>query len=298
MAPPLLPSDGELVSIAQEWYDARVKAYNSNQCQDLPGPWSGFAYPPSEPIVWIKMKGSLGEARMQTLAYDYLSGMDPSMRRNVRVPEVYRTIEWDGKIYIVMEYVNGKSLMEDVVIDDTVYDSLMDQLAYAIQLLLSFPVSADTPPGPAGGGQIRHTIFKDQEASIDYNSVEEIERHFNNIIESKGDQRTIRFSGERMCFCFSDIHEANVIFTNMDNGYVYIIDFEHAAFLPISFMAYVLNWADSWILLNLRRRITLQPGEMEGNANLVPLSRVKYIYTFCNLAIGLSFDEELGWHIS
>jgi hypothetical protein len=43
-----------------------------------------------------------------------------------------------------------------------------------------------------------------------------------------------------MQFTYSDIHRYNFLFTNKDEGYIYIIDFGHASFLPSSFMSYAL----------------------------------------------------------
>lgn len=45
--------------------------------------------------------------------------------------------------------------------------------------------------------------------------------------------------GEEICFCFADLYEGNFIFTATSN--LYIVDFQHAAFLPKSFMTYALD---------------------------------------------------------
>ena len=47
------------------------------------------------------------------------------------------------------------------------------------------------------------------------------------------------FSKESLCFCFSDLYEGNIIFT--DANILYIVDFDHASFLPTSFMTYTLD---------------------------------------------------------
>lgn len=93
-----------------------------------------------------------------------------------------------------------------------------------------------------------------------------------------GGQDLIQFSKERMCFCFSDIQDHNFIFTNSDQGFLYVVDFEHAAFLPISFMAFVLDQSPSWLADAIRERIGLPKSEMDDNTNLVHMGWVRYYF--------------------
>lgn len=49
----------------------------------------------------------------------------------------------------------------------------------------------------------------------------------------------VDFSNEELCMCYSDISEDNFLITNA--GQIYVIDFQDAAFLPTSFMTFVLK---------------------------------------------------------
>lgn len=89
-----------------------------------------------------------------------------------------------------------------------------------------------------------------------------------------------------MCFCFSDIQDHNFIFTDSDQGYLYIIDFEHAAFLPISFMAFVLDQSPTWLVDAIRERIGLSESEMDDNTNLDHMGWVRYYFGVCVEGIG------------
>lgn len=186
--PPDLPSDDELVAIAEEWRQSKLnEGIDSFSGTTRDGDtFFGFAYPQSatEPVAWIKFSESMGEARMQAFAREQLSAMDLPTRGDLRVPEVYRAIERGGQVYVVMEYVPGKTLntlskMEEV--DGELLDAMVGRVADAVRLLLSIPVPQDTPPGPKGGGLINHMLFKDHEAPIEYASLDELERHLNKV---------------------------------------------------------------------------------------------------------------------
>lgn len=83
-----------------------------------------------------------------------------------------------------------------------------------------------------------------------------------------------------MCFCFSDIQGHNFIFTDSGSGSLYIIDFGHAAFLPLSFMAYPLMLDRYWLSDNIRYRVGLTKEELEPetNENLIVMSALQYLF--------------------
>ncbi|KAK3940717.1 hypothetical protein QBC46DRAFT_449243 [Diplogelasinospora grovesii] len=80
----------------------------------MPTLWSNptsFVYPSvANLIAWVKHASSLGEADMQIFACEQLLAIPPDTRGKIRVPEVYRVIEHDDFVYIVMEYVHGQTL--------------------------------------------------------------------------------------------------------------------------------------------------------------------------------------------
>lgn len=149
------------------------------------GTWTGFAYPSvEEPIAWIKHARYDGEARMQIFAYEQLLAIPPHTRGNIRVPEVYRVIEHDDDVYIVMEYVHGQmlqSLLKGTRDDQELEEQLLAQVADAISLFTNFQVPSNAKPGSGEGCLIQHVLFKDQEAPIEYDSVAELEKHLNNV---------------------------------------------------------------------------------------------------------------------
>lgn len=83
-----------------------------------------------------------------------------------------------------MEYIRGKTLaklMEDRETFKETYQYYYDSIERALKLLLSFPVPKDAAPGPYGGGIIQHPLFKDYRAAIQYDSVDMLEQHLNNV---------------------------------------------------------------------------------------------------------------------
>jgi hypothetical protein len=185
--PPNLPGDDEIIAAVGRFCDERkTRPMNPGGLPEDGGTWHGFAYPSKEPIAWVKLANSMGEARMQMFAYQKLNEMPPSTRRNVRIPEIYRLLEGQSgyEVYIVMEFVNGGPFSNKLPSGDfdlDLGDRLVDQVAYALQLLLSIEVPPNSPPGPLGGGIIQHIVFKDQEAPIEYASVSELQTHFNKV---------------------------------------------------------------------------------------------------------------------
>ncbi|KAL2760653.1 hypothetical protein ACRALDRAFT_1059576 [Sodiomyces alcalophilus JCM 7366] len=144
--------------------------------------------------------------------------------------------------FIVMELVRGKRL-------DELYDTVenfkdisapyYEKITRGLKLLLSIPVPPGTRPGPVGGERMRHTFFKDYEAAVPYESVDKLEEHMNNLATWFNESApTVRLERE-LHLVYSDLHLGNFMFT--DSGDLYMIDFEHASFLPLSFMHFALH---------------------------------------------------------
>ncbi|KAH6714389.1 hypothetical protein BKA61DRAFT_575161 [Leptodontidium sp. MPI-SDFR-AT-0119] len=157
------------------------------------------------PIAFIKIASSQSavesEISNHRFAFDALEALPKQERAGIRVPKIYRVLEEASTRYIIMEYVQGQTLNE-LLDQDILHDLHFNQISKAIKLFLSFEVPVNATPGPIGGGIIRHPLFKDAIASIE----------------------SLR---------------GNFIFTN--KGDLYIVDFEHAGFLPASFMTYALD---------------------------------------------------------
>jgi serine/threonine protein kinase len=246
----IVPSDTEIVTACEQ--------------QSLGKDSYGFlVYPSREaPTAFIKCGheefGIKEEMRNQVFAFKALEKLPPQQRKCIQVPKIYRVIEKDKMIYIVMEYVRGRTLAELRAKGDSVNElqEEYEQIAKAIMIFLAFDIPDQTPLGPAGGGIIKHPLFKDTVASLKYESVDQLQEHLTRVrlytslnIHSSNCMQVancpnnnnlkIDFTGEKLCFCFADLFEGNFIFT--ESNTLYIVDFHHAAFLPTSFMTYALD---------------------------------------------------------
>ncbi|KAH6999729.1 kinase-like domain-containing protein [Ilyonectria destructans] len=234
--------------VAESLTEAEVTAMVERQPYGDDRDWqvTGLAYPTHNPVIYIKYGDNEyalrdSEARTHQYAYDALQRVPEQDRQGVRIPEIYRIIETENSTYIIMEYIRGRTLAK-VMEDESVFVQTRfyyyDRIERALKLLLSFPVPKGAAPGPFGGGIIRHPLFKDYRAPIQYDSVDMLEKHLNKVSTTLN-QDAPKVTLERdLHFVFADLYEGNFMFT--DNGDVYVIDFEQASFLPLSFMTYAM----------------------------------------------------------
>ncbi len=211
---------------------------------------SGFPYPRDSPVFYIKFGNqpkpfTKMEAQTQQFAYNALEAMRLS---NVvhhfipRIPKMLRLLESDI-LYIVMEYVHGSTLLE--LAKTKTWEEqqpYIKQIAESIDVLLTISIPPDAAPGPHQGGVIRHPVFKDGEAAKPFNSVLALQDHIDSMVTSPGPARfrnlpPITFES-KLHFVYSDLYPGNFIYDA--NGDVWIVDFGHAAFLPLSFQTYAL----------------------------------------------------------
>lgn len=172
---PGLPSTSEIVAVC------RQNGYTNKT----------MTYPPNgSPIAFIKYAPRYGvpEGEMHTQLYVYNFFKKLGLA-DVKVPEIYHSFEQyedllgHSVIYIVMEYVPGKTI-EAAVKECSQKDQkahIFDQVAKAVERLLQVPVPEGLQLGPAQGGLINHTVFADNEAAKVYESVGQLERHFNKV---------------------------------------------------------------------------------------------------------------------
>ncbi|KAG5729108.1 hypothetical protein E4T56_gene3159 [Termitomyces sp. T112] len=177
----------------------------------------------SEPIALIKFgyHVTLSEARTQIYVFQHLK-RDPSPP--FRVAEVYDAWEDRSWGFIVMEYIPG--------VTATAIDC--PRIAAAIHWLLALPLPDDGKLGPVGGGPMRHCLWRDEEGPT-YESVEQMDTHFNNILKFQG--FAVNLSADPVCFYYEDIDFGNFL---VAGDQLYVIDFEHTGFAPTSFMSYSL----------------------------------------------------------
>lgn len=150
---------------------------------------TGFGFPPQQPVAHIKFGlPDVLQPELQNHQYVFraLRDMPPDQTRGIRIPEIYRTFESDGRFFIIMEYIPGSTLGQllDQKGGESKQGALTNDIARAMKLLMSIPVPPGQKPGPVGGGLIRHSLFKDDTSYCVYPSVKELEDHLNVVRDS------------------------------------------------------------------------------------------------------------------
>ncbi|KAL2278619.1 hypothetical protein FJTKL_14338 [Diaporthe vaccinii] len=216
---------------------------------------TGFVFPVKHPIVYVKFcfppARGMAEVKNHDYAFRALKAMPPNQTQGIFIPEIYRTFQNDDRVFIVMDYIDGKTLrqLQEQQDWDSKKETFINDIARAIQLLMSIQPPPGQKPGPVGGGHIRHPLFKDDSAFGEYSSVEELEKHLNKVSTIR-DKAAPTVSLEKdLCFYYSDLFPGNFMFTAAGN--LYVIDFDQAGFLPLSFMSFALaesRWSPGlWI---------------------------------------------------
>ena len=166
---PGLPSTNEIITLCRE------KGFDYN----------GFAYPPNgKPIAYIKYgyNVTVGEIRTQRYVYKAFQQVMDGSGTGLNAAEVYRAFECEGQAYVVMEYIDGQTvgaLLRSSSAEKKNW--IYDHVAKAINQLLQVPVPSGSPPGPVGGGCVKHYIFQDQVSPKAYESVGDLQRHINKV---------------------------------------------------------------------------------------------------------------------
>ncbi|KAF5508797.1 hypothetical protein CGCF413_v003600 [Colletotrichum fructicola] len=118
-----------------------------------------------------------------------------------------------------------------------------NRVADAISFLLSFPPPSDVSPGPVGGGLIKNWAFgkDDSDAPREFANLEELNEFVNKkIVEGRSDMIQANLVPEGLKLCYCDLNLHNFIMEDRENpdSRIIIIDFEHANFLPHSFLTW------------------------------------------------------------
>lgn len=117
--------------------------------------------------IFIKYNNaSMSEAHTQLFFYNYMMSKDNPV---FRVPEIYHAFQTERQgTYILMEHIHIKDHASD------------EQRVQALCELVSVP-----PPsgvfGNIGGGLIRHPIFDDEEAPVQFASMVNLEAYINRV---------------------------------------------------------------------------------------------------------------------
>jgi hypothetical protein len=144
------------------------------------GPTSnGLKYPPNgTPIAYIKYgRGvTMGEAWAQLYAFEQMKD-----QLGAKIPRIYRAFQDGCWTFILMEYIEGKTVGELLQEPSADHDWIYNQVADAVRQMLGFPVPEGVSLGPIGGGCAQHCFFKDHVAPMEYPSVPVLEKHINKV---------------------------------------------------------------------------------------------------------------------
>lgn len=89
-----------------------------------------------------------------------------------------------------------------------------------------------------------------------------------------------------LVFTYSDLNDGNFIFNTDSVGRLrfYLVDFEHASFLPLSFLAFaILKNGRWWTVKPIAERL----GVMLPRLNLEVLARASYTFSTFSSGVGL-----------
>ncbi|WEW61239.1 hypothetical protein PRK78_006729 [Emydomyces testavorans] len=198
-----------------------------------------LAYPPQNPVLWIKYGSSVvwNEVPAQAMAYHELRRLGSP----VRAPAVFYACTVNYESYLVMEYIPGKTaaqLLEDTN-EPAHKEAIYRQVAFALSELHRIPVPQGSRPAALDGGRIRHSIFDDAEAPRHYQNVDQLEQHLNLFLQiTKRKSRVQDLAREPMIFCHSDLWFGNFMIDQ--DGRVTVIDFANTSILPSSFSKFLL----------------------------------------------------------
>ncbi|EZF24661.1 hypothetical protein H112_02767 [Trichophyton rubrum D6] len=201
---------------------------------------AALAFPSEAPVFWIKYGFAVewNEVLAQAMAHRELL----KLRSHARVPAIFYAFEAGRKVYIVMEYIPGRSgsqILESSS-EPAEREAVHRQVAFMVQELLRIPISPNARPAAIDGGKFTHLIFRDYRASRHYHNVDQLEQHFNLFMKmAKREPKIQGLSREPLVFSHPDIWPGNIIIG--DDGRTTIIDFAGSSILPSSFVKYSLS---------------------------------------------------------
>ncbi|KAL2133432.1 hypothetical protein VTI74DRAFT_2358 [Chaetomium olivicolor] len=215
-----------------------------------------FAYPPESPMVFVKFGGpeKQAEGDMQRLAGDWLRQQrQRDLGCNIHAPKVFKIFSRDNTTFITMELLAAAHVKDLAKTPDPITwkqdeARYYEMIAEGIRVLSLMPVPPDATPGLYTRAEryIKHMLFKDQEAPVIYNTIQDLEDHLDRVAELAydhvpGPPPKVALE-KQLVFCYTDFNDENFMFATEPDGRprLYIVDFEHASFLPLSFLSYAV----------------------------------------------------------
>ncbi|OAQ99951.1 hypothetical protein LLEC1_04024 [Akanthomyces lecanii] len=226
-----------------------LRLYKSKPTRGYPES-TAFPYPVVAPVFYVKF-GDPWPMRMEAETHMYAFEQLQAMPRSgaaagmlPRIPKILRLIQHKDTLFAVIEYIQGRTFLElQKTLSVPQQQPLVDKIAHGIRALSSMTPPQSSPPGPYRGGIIRHPLFKDSTAAAVFDSVDGLEAHINKltaVTPMAKAQNPWKITLEReLCLVYSDLYPGNFIFRADQE--MYVIDFEHAAFLPRSFQTLALH---------------------------------------------------------
>lgn len=241
-----------------------------------------------------------------------------NLESQVRAPAVYYGCQvaipykdddpggWPAhRTYVVMEHVPGRTAaqrLQDAIDDDAMEEFIYAKIAFALSELHRIPVPQDSRPAAVNGGRIRHELFDDNQASLHYRNISELEQHldlvrythwythtvhamFLNLIRTnrpffqfltmtKGKYRIENLAQEPMVFCYSDVWLDNFILDDNDKDRITVVDFEDASILPSSFSKFILAGTRDKIDRDIRNMVVVPETKgVDNTSALIALAR-------------------------
>lgn len=180
-----IPQDNEIArQFAQDLSEEEL--YQQSRGRQIPR----FPYPPAHPVVFVKFGGPeiQAEGDTQRLAFDWVSRQCRKDNGNIYIPEVFKIFSRGGLTFLIMQLIGASTIRTfrnqfepQHWIDEK--SRYYDLVVEGIQLLRRMPVPDDATPGPYTSSKriIKHMLFKDQSAPIEYGSIGELQDHLNRV---------------------------------------------------------------------------------------------------------------------
>lgn len=117
-----------------------------------------FSFPFDKPMAIVKTGKAdslLPSARNQHFARIHLQRLPQQEREDISIPEIYHVVHKHPYAYVFTAYVEGRRITDNSkAVGKSAISQMLDQIARAIKVFLSFPIPADMPVGPVGGGDL------------------------------------------------------------------------------------------------------------------------------------------------
>lgn len=165
--------------------------------------------------------------------YAYLTCMQSDC--GLRIPKVYGYFIQLEIGYLVMEFIDGTSLI-DIIIARKFFD--LQCLATAIHTLATR--MQQSFPGPANHGLPRGYLFSDDGAETNFTSIESLNSWLNERALFVDDEPVFKFELSDCVFCHLDLASRNIIV--LPDGSFGLLDWEYAGFYPKAFETYCLRF--------------------------------------------------------